>query len=130
MAHFKGRLTYHFVFATKYRRKSLLGLEQDVYASVSKLALKSEFKVLEMAVEDGGHLHLVVEAKQTVSPEQIARWIKQRTTFDLWRLHSSVLSKFYWKGKKVLWSGGYYCGTVGNVSTSTVIEYVKKQKVV
>lgn len=127
---FKGKLTYHFVFATKYRRKALIGLEQDVYKSVLKLANKSKFRVLELAVEEGDHLHLVLEANQTVSPEQVARWVKQRTTFDLWRERPRELSKHYWGGKKLLWSGGYYCGTVGNVSTSTVIEYVKKQKVV
>lgn len=130
MAHFKGKLTYHFVFATKYRRKALLGLEQDVYTSVLKLAGKSKFRVLEFAVEDGDHLHLVVEASQTVSPEQVARWVKQRTTFDLWQAHVRELERHYWGRKKLLWSGGYYCGTVGNVSTSTVIEYVKKQKMV
>lgn len=127
---FKGKLTYHFVFATKYRRKCLLELEQDVYKSVLKLSRKSEFRVLELAVEDGDHLHLVVKANQTVSPEQIARWVKQRTTFDLWNVYKGRLRKHYWGGKKILWSGGYYCGTVGNVSTSTVIEYVKKQKTI
>lgn len=125
---FKGKLTYHFVFATKYRRKSLLGLEQDLYASVLKLAKKSKFRVLELAVEEGDHLHLVVESNQTVSPEEVARWVKQRTTFDMWREHGEELGAHYWGRKKLLWSGGYYCGTVGNVSTSTVIEYVKKQK--
>ena len=74
-----------------------------------------------IAVEGGDRLHLVVECKQSVSPEAVARWVKQRTTFDLWRVHAARLVKFYW---------GYYCGTVGNVSTSTVIEYVKRQKVI
>ncbi len=127
---FKGKLIYHFVFATKYRRKCLLGLESDLYASVFKLASTSKFRVLEVAVEGGDRLHLVVECKQSVSPEAVARWVKQRTTFDLWRVHAARLVKFYWGGKKILWSGGYYCGTVGNVSTSTVIEYVKRQKVI
>ncbi len=124
---FKGRLTYHFVFSTKYRKQSLAGIEEELYTSITKLAAKSHFKVLEMAVENGDHIHLVVKANQSVSPAQIARSIKQRTTFDLWESSSVHLRRFYWGKKKRLWSGGYFCGTVGNVSLENVLQHVKAQ---
>lgn len=129
MSHFKGRLTYHMVLATKYRKKSLAGLEEEVYRSLRALAAKpdAKFKVVEAAVEDGDHLHLVLELSQTVSPDQVVRRVKQVTTFDLWESSAAALGRFYWGGKRRLWSGGYYCATVGDVSRSKVLAYVRKQ---
>ena len=61
--HSEQRLLYHFIFSTKYRRPVLAGIEKSVYAAVRKAERKSEFEVLEMAVDLGDHLHLVIRAK-------------------------------------------------------------------
>lgn len=125
----KGKIVYHIVTSTKYRRKCLLGLESDVYKSVERAAKSGGFKVLECAVDKGDHLHIVVESKQALSPKEVVSRVKQVTTFDLWEAHASHLKTFFWKGRRVLWAGGYYCASVGAVSTSTVLNYVRAQRV-
>ena len=125
--HSKHRLLYHIIFSTKYRQPALTGIEQDVYAAVRKVERSSDFEVLEMAVDLGDHLHLVIRAKPSLSPEQVVSRLKQVTLFDLWAAQGPHLRQFYWHKKQLLWAGGYYCATVGDVSLTTVLEYVKAQ---
>jgi len=125
--HSKHRLLYHVIFSTKYRRPALAGIEQQVYAAVRKVERSSDFEVIEMAVDLGDHLHLVIRAKPRLSPEQVVSRLKQVTLFDLWASEAVHLRQFYWSKKKLLWAGGYYCATVGDVSLSTVLDYVRNQ---
>lgn len=124
--HAKNRIRYHFVFSTKYRRNSLKGIENTVYASFREAETKSDFTIIEMGIEDGNHIHLVVKTRPSLSPEQIVRRMKQLTTHSLWKQEEQHFKKFYWK-KKIIWSSGYFVSTIGAVSDKIVIDYVKKQ---
>ena len=42
------------------------------------------------------------------------------------RLEKEYLKQFYWK-KQVLWTGGYFCSTIGEVSEKTLIHYIETQ---
>lgn len=123
-----SRLDYHFVFVTKYRRPVLAGIEADVKRAFRAAARGGKFEIIELAVDLGDHVHLVVRASTETSPAMVARRLKQLTTLDLWSRHEPWLRRSYWKKKKVLWSSGYFVSTVGAVSKTTVLEYVKKQK--
>ena len=41
--------------------------------------------------------------------------------------HNKYLKQFYWSGKHHLWTRGYFCSTIGEVSESKIKEYIKNQ---
>lgn len=124
--HGKNRLRYHFILSTKYRRSCLSGIENVVYDVFRGVELKSDFKIINMGIDEGNHIHLVIKSKPSLSPDQIVRRLKQLSTIELWNREENHLKRFYWR-KRVVWSSGYFVSTIGAVSDKTVIEYVKKQ---
>lgn len=34
---------------------------------------------------------------------------------------------YYWKGKDILWTHGYFCATIGEASEETIKRYIEKQ---
>lgn len=128
LSHSKSRIRYHFVVSTKYRRKCFVGIENDVKRVFDKAVEKCDrVKLLAVGV-DKDHVHFIVQAKPSMSASQIVSRVKQLTTHLLWQEHEEVLSRFYWGNKKgKLWTNGYFCETVGNVSEDKMLEYVKNQ---
>ena len=124
--HGKNRLRYHVILSTKYRRACLGGIETVVYDVFRGVEAMSDFTIVEMGVDDGNHIHLVIRSKPSLSPSQIVRRLKQLSANALWKQEHSHLSKFYWK-KRVLWSSGYFVSTIGAVSDKTVLQYIKNQ---
>lgn len=121
-------LRYHIVLVTKYRKKALVDIASSVEEAVREAAVGSAFKVEDVAVEDGDHVHIVVRTTSTFSVDSMVKRIKQKTTWSLWELHSGELSKFYWGPSRKLWSSGYYAGTVGEASLETIKKYLEKQR--
>lgn len=124
--HGKNRLRYHFILSTKYRRDCLWGIESSVYDVFRGVEMRSNFKIVEMGIDKGDHIHLVVKSKPSLSPDQIVRRLKQLSTVELWKREEAHLKNFYWK-KRVVWSSGYFVSTVGSVSDKMVLDYVKNQ---
>lgn len=124
--HAKNRLRYHIILSTKYRRPCLEGIEQDVYSALEQAEKKSDFSIVEMGIDDGDHVHLVIKTKPSLSPEQVVRRLKQLSTIQVWDKQESHLRKYYWR-KKYLWSSGYFVSTIGSVSDKVVLDYVKNQ---
>ena len=52
--------------------------------------------------------------------------LKQLSTNELWKKQSEHLQKYYWK-KKILWSKGYFCSTVGETNEETIEKYIENQ---
>ena len=44
----------------------------------------------------------------------------------MWKLHHDWLSKFYWK-QHHLWTRGYFCTTIGEVSEERIKHYIENQ---
>lgn len=125
--HSKFRLRYHLIFSTKYRRKCLEGIEYEVESVFRGIADEFDFSVVEVGV-DQDHVHVVVQSKPTIAPVQIVRRLKQLSTRRLWDRNFDHLSRFYWGSKQgsVVWSGGYFCESIGPVQEGAVLDYVKK----
>lgn len=126
--HVKYRLRYHLVFSTKYRRKALSLIEEDVKACMGRIADASDFDIIACGI-DKDHCHLVVSAPPRLSLDKIVRRLKQWSTRQLWESHSGHLASFYWGDKRgsVLWTHGYFCETVGPVSEDAILAYVRNQ---
>jgi len=41
--------------------------------------------------------------------------------------NEEYLKKYYWKGKHILWTHGYFCSTIGDVSEQTLKKYIENQ---
>ena len=125
-SHAKTRLRYHLIFSTKFRRKCLDQIHDSVINAFRKVEQKSNFDILAIEL-DKDHAHMLVSFKPCYSIEQVVRRLKQMSTFYIYQKEYDYLKKFYWKQKNVLWTHGYFCSTIGEVSEKKIIEYIKNQ---
>lgn len=100
-------------------------MEKELKDIMFGISSKSDFQILEMEY-DTDHIHLLVKTYPKISILSIVRKLKQESTYHMWRNYGNHLKKYYW-GKKTLWSDGYFCSTIGNISMETVSEYIRKQ---
>ena len=124
--HSRSFIRYHFIFSTKYRRKCFVNHEKELFDVFQRIGKRCGFKILHIGI-DQDHVHLLVKAGPSLSIEQIVRRLKQMSTREMWKRHKEWLLPFYWGKRKHLWSSGYYCGTIGQISEETAIEYIKSQ---
>ena len=128
-AHAKYHIQYHFIFSTKFRRGFLNGMRTDVLDGFRHASKGARFKILVMEI-DRDHVHLLVKARPSISPEQIVRRLKMFSISHLYRLHEAELNKIYWKNKKghrKLWTNGYFCSTIGEAGEETIKKYIQNQ---
>lgn len=127
-SHAYTRLRYHIIFTFKYRRKIA---NEDVIRNLRRIfhdiAEHSNFKILYTGF-DGDHVHLFVRSCPSFSVLQIVRRLKQVSTRRLWSVCGDYLSGFYYgKRRGNLWTNGYYCSTVGEITEETAIRYIVNQ---
>lgn len=123
-SHTKTFLRYHLVLSTKYRSKCLNHISDSVISAFKEVEKHSDFKIFEIRL-DKNYVHLLVQFKPNYSITQVVRYIKQRATYNIWRDNEEYLKKFYWSGKHILWTGGYFMSTIGDVSEKTLKNYIK-----
>lgn len=126
VAHAKTRIRYHIIFSTKYRRKCLNEIKESVLNTFAEIEKISDFKIIEMNL-DSDHIHFLITFKPSLSIASVVRRMKQLSTHKIWENNENYLRNFYWGKKKILWSGGYFVSTIGNVSEKNVTEYIKNQ---
>lgn len=124
-AHAKTRLRYHVIFSTKYRRKCLGPIQDTVLSSFSKVGKEKGIKIYCMEL-DSDHIHLLVSWKPAMSISEAIQYLKYYSTKYIWEANSDYLKKFYWKRREI-WTGGYFCSTIGDVSEKTLKKYIENQ---
>lgn len=124
--HVKTSVRYHLIFSTKFRRKCLDQISDTVLNSFREVEKVSDFKILVMEL-DKDHIHLIMKWKPHLSIEQVVRRLKQMTTKLIWDKEETYLRQFYWRDKK-LWTGGYFCSTIGEVSEETIKKINRKSR--
>lgn len=124
--HAKVHIRYHLIFSTKYRKSWMQG---EVINELKKVFLdissKSDFRILHIGI-DQTHVHLLVSSRPHFSIEQIVRRLKMVSTRRLFSYNENYFRSFYWK-KRQIWSGGYFCSTIGEVSENNIISYITNQ---
>jgi putative transposase len=124
--HAKTRLRYHIIFSTKYRRKCLTDIGEQVLLSFKHAESISHFRILTMEIDED-HIHFLIEFPPAYSVEQTVRRMKMVSTRYLYDNCLDYLRQFYWKNKRVLWTHGYFCSTIGDMSKETVKHYIENQ---
>ena len=125
LGHAKTHLRYHIIFSTKYRKKCLNPIRDSVIEAFKKSEINSHYKILTIEL-DKDHIHLLITFKPFLSISQVVRRLKQLTTKYIWDQNEIFLRKFYHKNK-ILWTHGYFCSTIGEVSESTIRKYIENQ---
>ena len=128
--HEKFKMRYHIIFSTKYRRKLLGPIIDDIKASMKRAEAmqdKWSIEVMEVDVQKCDHIHFLIRATPTCQISEIIHKLKQVSTYDMWQKHNQYLSKFYWSGKHYLWTRGYFCTSIGDVSEKTLQAYIENQ---
>lgn len=123
--HSKFILTYYIIFICKYRKKLLIKYGEDVKQIMYDISKKYDFDIKEMEV-DKDYIHMMISSSSKISPLQIVRVLKQQSTIQMWRRYASELKKQYWK-ENTFWTDGYFCSTIGEVSSETLKHYIQNQ---
>lgn len=124
--HSKFRLRYHVIFSTKYRINCLEDIKNDVYDIFTSISSRCCFSIDSMGI-DNDHIHFIIKGSPSISIGSIIRRLKQISNREIWTHHESHLRKYYWGSKKRLWTNGYFCSTIGEISENIVKEYIEKQ---
>ncbi|NWH06949.1 IS200/IS605 family transposase, partial [Desulfobacter latus] len=119
--HSKFLIVYHIIFVVKYRKPLLQEYGQWVKKTMLEIAQQSDFNIKEIEV-DTDHIHLMIDSVPKLSVSQIVRRLKQQSTKKVWDAFPK-LEKHFWK-KKVFWSDGYFCCSIGNASIETIKRYI------
>lgn len=125
--HTKYSLKVHMIFVTKYRRKLFLPkqVNDDVKQFLYEAARKHGYEIIRMET-DKDHVHILLEYDPAVSISNIAKHLKQYSTYHMWQRHRCYLSKRYWK-RQILWSDGYFACSIGQVSQAIIERYIQNQ---
>lgn len=116
-------INYHFVFCPRYRRKifDIPNVEIRFKEVVKDICEELEINIA--AIEcDRDHTHIFLNCLPNLSPENIMRKIKGRSS-KIIREEFKELSKM-----PSLWTRNYFVSTAGNVSSETIKKYVEEQK--
>ena len=99
-SHCKYHIRYHIIFVTKYRRKCLDEIKQDVFDAFRYVEDKSHIKIYNMNL-DANHIHLLLSFPPDYSLSQTVNRLKQMTTNYLYRNErtKNLLKQFYWEKK-------------------------------
>ena len=123
-SHTVSDIKYHFVWITKYRYKILKG---NIAIRLRELLRQGcDAKGLEIIRGSIGkdHVHMLLSCPTTMSPSQIAQYLKGRSS-HLLQDEFPELKKRYWG--QHMWARGYFCGTVGTVDEETIKRYIEDQ---
>lgn len=118
-------INYHFVWSTKYRRQVLLPpIDETLKEAITALCIEHSYDLLTMEVMPD-HVHVFLSAPPKVAPAVIAKVLKGSTARILFVKHPELKAKL-WGGH--LWNPSYYVGTVGQVASETIRQYIESQK--
>lgn len=120
-SHTRYKIEYHFVWVTKYRYEVLTG---EVGKRVRELVRQTcDFLEIEIlrGVVSKDHVHLLVSAPPHLSPSEIMRRIKGRSSMKVFQ-DFKHLKKRYWG--RHFWARGYFCVTAGELTKEMIAEYL------
>ena len=117
---------YHVIWCPKFRCPVLQeGRDERLKSILQDICARYYYRIKALEVMPD-HVHIFVDAPQTVAPCDIARTLKGLSAVMLLR-DDPALRKFYAR-YGVLWSAGYFISTIGLISADTVHRYIEEQK--
>ena len=122
----KHYLKCHMIFVCKYRKRLLVDEVKDrIKEKILEVSERSDFSI-EVMESDIDHIHMLIRYRPRIAVSSIARRLKQETAVDVWRHHSELLSRHFWR-ERTFWSDGYFVCSIGEASPSTIRDYILSQ---
>ena len=75
---------------------------------------------------DKNHIHFLISIKPCESISNIVKYLKQYSTYYIWKNNHDYMTRFYYK-KHYLWTKGYFICTIGECTDERIREYIKNQ---
>jgi len=120
MANTYSQCFYHIVFSTKSRVKFISpDIEQRVWAYIGGILKNHNMTAIAIGGIDD-HIHVLVLAKPSSAPSQIAQLIKGES--------SKWIHDEFPKLSKFAWQDGYAVFTVNKSIVHSVVDYINKQR--
>ena len=120
-SHTKYKIEYHFVCVTKYRYSVLTGdIAERARELVRQTCINFEIEIIRGVVSKD-HIHILVSAPPTMSPSEIMRRIKGRTSAKIFEEFPHI-KKRYWG--RHFWARGYFCVTAGELTKQMIEDYL------
>lgn len=129
LSHEKFKIRYHIIFSTKFRRKLLGPIIDDIKTSMKRAEAmqdKWSIEVMEIDIQKCDHIHFLIRATPTCQVSEIVHKLKQVSTYDMWQKNYNYMRKWYYK-QHYLWTRGYFCTSIGDVSEKTLKDYIERQ---
>jgi putative transposase len=124
-SHTVYNIQYHFVWVTKYRHKVLRGeVAERARELIRQSCMSRDIKILKGHVSTD-HVHLLLSSPPSLSPSNIAQYLKGRSS-HLLQQEFSHLKKRYWG--QHLWARGYFCSTSGELTSTQIEGYIERHK--
>jgi putative transposase len=126
-SHNKYLLQYHLIFVCKYRKKLLVN--QNIAYDIKRLSFEicSKHNVYIKYMEtDKDNIHYLIETRPNLNLSNFIRTVKSYTAYHIWKTHSGLLKKHFWK-ERTFWTDGYFICSAGNVSEKTLKVYIENQ---
>ncbi len=121
-SHTKYKIEYHFVWVTKYRYHMLNGdIALRLRELIRQVCEQFEIQILRGVVSKD-HVHILVSAPPHISPSEIMRRIKGRTSSKIFEEFPHV-KKRYWG--RHFWARGFFCVTSGELTKQMIQEYLE-----
>lgn len=113
------QLTYHVVFATKYRRRSITnGIRDRLYEYVGGILRAKQGHLIEIGgMED--HVHILARLSPSLAVSEVVRDVKANSS--KWVNEQGEIRRTF------EWQKGYGAFTVSYSQTEAVREYIRNQ---
>jgi REP-associated tyrosine transposase len=120
--HTKYKIEYHFVWITKYRYQVLKGdVAVRTREIIRQICTNLEIEIIR-GVVSGDHIHILISAPPQLSPSEIMRRIKGRSSSKLFEEFPNI-KKRYWG--RHFWARGYFCVTAGELTKEMIKAYLE-----
>ena len=117
---------YHVIWCPKFRYPVLKnGRDERLKKVLQDICSKYHYRIKALEVMPD-HVHIFVDAPQTVAPCDVARTLKSISAIQMLN-GDQELRKFYARCG-VLWSAGYFISSAGHISELSVKKYIEDQK--
>jgi len=124
-AHTFHRITAHFVFVPKYRRRVLQGeVKLRLRQMFFECCKVNNWFIHEIDVQSD-HVHIHIQLPPNISFSKAAMYFKGGSSRKL-RKEYPELEEFLWGDS--FWADGYFVETVGRIDEKAMREYIRNQK--
>ena len=118
-------IKYHIIWVTKYRYKVLGGMMSKRLRELIRQGCEARGITILSGNIGKDHIHMLISCPPSLAPSKIVQYLKGRSS-RLMQEEFQELKKRYWG--QHLWSRGYFCASVGNVTEETIKQYIEKQE--